>query len=311
MRSFQDVWNVTAMKSISEMYDRFDELDVELAVCLGDFLDTHRLEAKDLGLVLPILSTINERSYPTYILLGNHESYSDDGDHNILEYLRVYENIHPVTSTYVVEDMCFIPYYEDPSTVDMKDKIVFTHHDIYGSSLASGKTSAFFGIDPTVFNEAKLVMNGHVHLKSKVSHNVVNAGSLLVSQQGELRVGEYPSYYILDTRTGKYDSYENKNSMIYLTLPIEDISKVVKSGYDNMHTVLKVEYSGELPEDTLNTLHTSYRKILSSIEDAREEVVRSTSFDMKNYLVEYIRKDKDLSDDVKDDYIKTGVELLS
>lgn len=310
MRSFQDVWNVTASKSIYHMYDKFDELGVELAVCLGDFLDTPRLEAKDLSLVLPILSNINERSYPTYILLGNHESYGESGDCNILEYLRVYENIHPVTASYIMEDMCFIPYYEDPVNINMDDRIVFTHHDIYGSALASGKTSAFFGIDPKVFSRAKLVLNGHVHLKSKVCNNVVNAGSLLISQQGELKVGEYPSYYTVDTRTGKYETYDNEHSMIYLTLPIEEVGEVVQSGYDQMHTVLKVEYSGELPDSMINTLHTSYKKILSSIEDTKSEVVRASSFDMKNYLVEYIKKDKELSDDLKEDYIKTGVELL-
>ena len=198
MRALQDIWDVTATKSLYNMYDKFDEANVEMVVCLGDFFDAPRLEAKHLKLVLPILDNINNRSYPTYILLGNHESYDEES--NILEYLTTYDNIIPITSPTEIEGMLFLPYYADPSKFNMEDKIVFTHHDIYGSALASGKTEAFFGISPEVFKDARIVMNGHVHLRSKVSDNIVNAGSILVSQQGELRLGDFPRYYTLDTK---------------------------------------------------------------------------------------------------------------
>lgn len=310
MRSLQDLWNVTSQKSLHHMYNHFDELSIEMAVCLGDFLDTPRLEAKDVGLVLPILEDINSRSYPTYILLGNHEIYDDD--HNILDYLSIYENIHPVTSATIIEDMCFIPYNEDPKIIDMKDKVVFTHHDIYGSALASGKTYAFFGLDPKIFEGSKLVMNGHVHLKSCISKRVVNAGSLLVSQQGELKLGDYPSYYLVDSSSGSYSSYENRNSMIYLTIDESEVGKVVKE-YDQMHTVLKVEYEGEIPDNWINTAHTSWKKKVSSIGSAEEyDIVRTTSnFDMKNYIVEYLKKDVEVPDSCLEDYINTALEMLS
>lgn len=307
MRSFQDLWNATAMKSLHHMYNHFDELDVEMVVCLGDFFDTPRLEAKDVGLVLPILEDINSRSYPTYILLGNHEIY--DADHNILDYLSIYENIHPVTSTTIMENMCFIPYHEDPKVTDMTDMIVFTHHDIYGSALAGGKTSAFFGLDPAIFSRAKLVMNGHVHLKSRISNRLINAGSLLVSQQGELKLGEYPSYYLVDSHTGVFLEYVNKHSMIYLTISEDEAGKIVQN-YDQMHCVLKVEYKDEMPGTWINTAHTSWHKKISSIESSSTEVIHHSSFDMKNYLVDYIKRSADISDSKKSDYTTTGLELL-
>ena len=308
MRTFQDVWDTTAKKSIYNMYDKFDEFAVDSVICLGDFFDAPRIEAKYMSLLIPILDHINGRNYPTYILLGNHEIDSDES--NILDFLSTYENIIPITELNEIEGMVFIPYNVDPAGVDMKDKIVFTHHDIYGSELAGGRTKAFFGVDTSIFKEAKLVMNGHVHLRSRVSKNIINAGSILVSQQGELKVGDYPQYYLIDKSTAEITPYDNKDSMIYLTTNIDDINNVVKVDYDNSHLVLKVEYSGELPENMINALHTSYRKLIDNINTTSEEIVHSSNFDMKNYLIEYIKKDTEVSDADKDSYIATGLELI-
>lgn len=309
MRTLQDEWNTTAMKSIYHMYDKFDELNVESVVCLGDFFDAPRLEAKHMQLVLPILENINNRTYPTYILLGNHEAESEDS--NILEFINTYDNIIPVTSLADIEGMLFVPYHIDPNDVKINsDHIVFTHHDIYGSELASGKTKAFFGIDPDIFSNAKLVMNGHVHLKSKVRKNLLNAGSILISQQGELKVGEYPSYYKVDTKTGEYESYDNEHSLIYLTANISDTEKIKSKGYDLGHLVLRLEYSGELPESTLSPLHISYRKLVEDIGASEEIVIHKENFDMRNYLINYIKEDQEVSENDKESYVTTGLELL-
>jgi len=310
MRSMQSQWEVTASKSIYYMYDKFDEMNVESAVCLGDFFDKPVIEAKHMQLVLPILKYINERTYPTYLLLGNHEIDSDDS--NILDFLSMYENIIPVTSLTGVEHMLFIPYNEDPEGASdyMRGHIVFTHHDIYGSELAGGKTKAFFGLNPEIFIGAKLVMNGHVHLKSKPAPNIINAGSLLTSQQGELKLGDFPSYYILDTNTAEYQVYNNEHSLIYLTIDESEGGKIVHT-YDQMNCVLRVEYAGEIPDAWINTAHTSWKKKLGSIESTGETVVHDRNFDMKNYLVEYIKKDPTINIDSIEKYISTGLELLS
>lgn len=309
MRTLQYLWDVTASKSIHNMYNKFDEKSVEMVVCLGDFFDSPRLEAKHMSLVLPILQDINSRSYPTYILLGNHEAESEDS--NILEMLGVYENIHPITIPQILENMLFLPYYADPSQFDVKDRIVFTHHDIYGSALAGGKTHAFFGLDPSVFAGAKRVFNGHVHLKSRVNDLIINTGSFLISQQGELVLGEYPDIYFVDTKNGSYYVEPNKESMIYLTIDENEAGKVVQSGYDQMHCVLRVEYEGEMPESFIGTAHTTWRKKISSIDSEGTKEVHMDSFDMINYLIDHINKSSDVSDSEKEDYIKTGLEILS
>lgn len=306
MRTLQELWNSTAKKSIYHMYNKFDEEDVEMVVCLGDFFDSPRLEAKHLDLVLPILHDINERSYPTYILLGNHEAESEDS--NILEMLRIYENIHPITSPTLLEDKLFLPYYVDPRDYDMKDKIVFTHHDIYGAKLAGGKTKAFFGIDPSVFDGARKVFNGHVHLKSIIDDTVLNSGSLLISQQGELTLKDYPDYYIVDSKLGTYKRVPNEYSMIYLTIDEDQISDVLD--YDPTKLILKVEYEGDPPEICIDTPRISFRKKISSIESKDSRGIHLNSFDMRNYLVDYIKKDPEVSDSQKEDYITTGLEVL-
>lgn len=310
MRGMQSLWEESATSSIINMYKKFDEEKVEFAVCLGDFFDKPVIEAKSLHLVLPILNYINTREYPTYLLLGNHEI--DDHEHNILEYLSEYDNIKPVTNWDIVkDDFLFIPYSVDPRELDnniFNSKYVFTHHDIYGSELAGGKTKAFFGLDSEIFKDAKLVMNGHVHLKYNVTSNILNAGSLLVSQQGELRVCQYPSYYILDSDTGLLTEFENKDSMIYLSIDVKDSGLIVEKGYDQNKLVLRVDYEGELPESFINTAHTSWRKKITSIQSDTAEIVRTSNFDLKNYLIEYIKKDPTVTD--KETYIKIGLEVL-
>lgn len=309
MRSLQSIWDTTAMKSIYNMYDKFDEMSVEAAVCLGDFFDKPMIEAKHMQLVMPILNHIDQRTYPTYILLGNHEIDSDSS--NILDFLSNWNKIIPVTELSEIEGMVFIPYNVDPTTVDISGKIVFTHHDIYGSDLAGGKTRAFFGLDPSIFKDARLVMNGHVHLRSNPAKNILNAGSLLISQQGELKVGTFPQYYVLDTKSCKYHTIDNKYSMIFLTSPADKIDEVIEAKYDNSNLVLKVEYSGEIPDIPINTLHTSYRKISDSISSDRGELVRANSFDINNYLRHYIESDQGVPDFYKEEYIRLGLELLS
>ena len=310
MRNLQTEWDVTATKSIYYMYDKFDELNVESAVCLGDFFDTPRIEAKHMQLVLPILKHINERTYPTYLLLGNHEIDSDQS--NILDFLTSYENIIPVTSLTRVENMILVPYNVDPTELEYPPEcVVFTHHDIYGSELAGGKTKAFFGIDPDIFSSAKLVMNGHVHLKSKVRNNVINAGSLLVSSQGELRLGEYPEYYLLNTSDGELLSFPNKHSLIYVTSDEINIDKIESSGYDKSHLVLRLEYTGDVPDISLGNLHTNYRKLVENIESSGEGSFNSSNFDLKNYLSNYIKSDSEVPEGLKDDYIITGLRFLS
>lgn len=305
MRSLQQLWDKTATESLRYMYDKFDELDVESVVCLGDFFDAPRIEAKNMQLVMPILDYINSRTYPTYILLGNHEI--DSTESNILDFLSMYKNIIPMTHAMDIEGMLFIPYSEDPQLYDMKDRIVFTHHDIYGSQLAGGKNKAFFGLDPSVFKDAKLVMNGHVHLKSRPAHNIVNAGSILVSQQGELKLGDYPSYYTLDNKTADLKEYENIYSMIYLTIGENDTNKI-SSRYMSDNLVLRVEYEGEIPKDFMYTERVSWRKKISSIGSTTETKVSDRNFDLKNYLTEYIKNDESVSD--KEGYISAGMRLL-
>lgn len=313
MRSMQDVWEKSVTDSIINMYKTFDKEGVNFAVCLGDFFHAPILEAKSLHFVLPILNYINSRDYPTFFLLGNHEV--DDSEHNILGYLSEYENIKPVVDSDIyMDNFAFIPYTVDPEELDdyfMKDKYVFTHHDIYGSELASGKTKAFFGFPPALFKDAKKVFNGHVHLKSQVSENIINVGSLTVSQQGELKLGEYPEYLILNSSTGELSTYKNEYSMIYLSIDESETKDIVSSGYEASKLVLRVDYEGEIPENYIGTLHTSWRKKISSIENSEVEVVKSSNFDMKNYIVEYLKNDDSIPAESKEDYTNTALELLN
>jgi len=314
MKSIQDHWEGSVYKTFRSMYDQFNEETVEMAVCLGDFFDKAVLEAKSVRLVTEILQLINSQSFPTIFLLGNHEV--DSYYHNILEFLDQYENIIPVTERRLIDNnMYFLPYTSDiedfEGTDCLKDKIVFTHHDFYGTELANGKVKASFGVDPDLVKDAKIVFNGHVHLHSKLG-NILNLGSVLKSQQGELRVGEYPYFAIYDTVIGNLKLIPNLESILYLTVDT-DIRKVISKYSSDCKFLLSICYEedGDMedPDQFSNIIKYSMRKLVTGSLESDVEISR-THVDIKEVISQYIKNDSSVQDEDKDSMISLGLSLL-
>lgn len=315
MKSIQGYWESSVQKTFCFMYEQFNKANVEMAVCLGDFFDKAVLEAKSVRLVTEILQLINSQSFPTIFLLGNHEV--DSYYHNILEFLDQYENIIPVTERRLIDNnMYFIPYTSDiedfEGTDCLKDKIVFTHHDFYGTELANGKVKASFGIDPNLVKDARIVFNGHVHLHSELG-NIVNLGSVLKSQQGELKVGDYPCFATYNTVTGDYNYIPNFYSIMYLTVGT-DVRKVIEMYEPMCEFILSICYTDdedfmEDPDQFQNIIKYNLRKRVSgSLEDEIE--VSRTHIDIKEVVSQYIMNDSSIADSDKEVMINLGLTLL-
>jgi DNA repair exonuclease SbcCD nuclease subunit len=240
---------------------------------------------------------------------------------NILEFIE-YDNIETelLLESYEDEGILFIPYSQQVSEVDpemWKDKIVFTHHDIYGSELAGGKVKATFGIDPNIFEGAKLVVNGHVHNRSKVG-KVINAGSLFSTQFGELSETrrDKPQFYILDTETLEMTSYDNEDSIMFVTTDAKSVKKDL-SKYKNNKKVVRVLYDNEedvdkeILESDETILRVTYRKRLpTEVLTPDMESKIAGYLDLKVFLVQFIDRDDSVLPEDKSRVIELSKAVL-
>lgn len=313
MSGIQSYWDDSALRVFSSMYNRFSELNIESAICLGDFFDAPRLEAKSVKVVTEILSLINSSTFPTYFLLGNHEIFDEES--NILDYLLEYDNIIPVTEVKEYEGKVFVPYnvaLEDLPKDLIDGKYLFTHHDIYGSELAGGKVKASFGTNPSILSSARRVFNGHVHLNSEFG-NVVNVGSILKSQQGELRVGEYPVYYVLTGSGSVIKFHLDGNYIAPLTLTSEEYPRVLNMYPPSVKFLLRLSYEDDsqiVPiESDSRVLKFRVHRDVSNSSMESVEVARK-SIDIKELITTYIRKDDTVAPEDKERMVSLGLSLL-
>lgn len=317
--TIQSEWEDSIISTFESMYTTFKENDIKEVFCLGDFFDKPVLEARHVNLVNTIVKILSESGIFTYFLLGNHEIESDE--HNILECLsKMHAPIEIISKPSYNEGaggIFCIPYnykLEDIPPEEIEGRILFTHHDIYGSELAGGKVKASFGTDPNILSSARAVFNGHVHLRSKFG-NVTNVGSLFTTQFGELKEGDLtdkPKYYILDTKTLELTEFVNEHSINYVTTTVDSLPRVLESYGTKM---LRIEYEGDMPTDLVlddKVLKTFYKKKLSkSLEDSsdKDEVVAST-LDMHQLIDSYVNKDETLSQESKKEILDKIVTVI-
>lgn len=317
VQKIQADWIQSVESSFYSMVEDFKAQKVDAVVCGGDFFDKAMLLASNVKTLMYVLGALNSLQVPVFFLLGNHEIES--AEENILEILDVYPHLTPVTATTKYHGLTFIPYSEDPKDhlCDMRDQVVFTHHDIYGSSLAGGRTRAKFGLDPKIFSDARLVINGHIHSKSEFV-NVRNIGSLLCGAQGEITYPESPCYYILNSDTLHLEPRKNLHSIHYVTCDAKSVTKVLDH-YKNVKTVLRYEYTEDSEikvfEDLLdkypNVIRHNLRRLIdySNVTNGGNGQVASI-IDVPAILQRYVMDDGKVTQDMRDEMIAVGKRLL-
>lgn len=314
-----------ARKTIDAIIDYFSNRDVDAIVSGGDTFDTASLEGWCVNYMVEILQKLQAfaelKGIMIYFNLGNHEIY--DEENSILEVLKPYPNLVAVLEPTLVRPGLFIiPYGFDPADYkdQMKGNVIVTHHDIYGMSLAAGRSRAKFGYDPKIFKDAKVVLNGHVHSKSKIGTNIHNCGSVLTMAQGELVNGDHPCFYEYEDVTNQLTKIENLNSIHYVTANKKNLKKTLEL-YAPVKVILRYEYE-DLKE--IDDLETAIQKYSSSnlLAYSTRSVLDSTSVhqddqtyvkcavDIPNILVAQVTGDHTVPPHLKAEYIKIGKELL-
>lgn len=317
IQMIQADWKQSVVESFKSMTAQFELAKVDAIICGGDFFDKALIEAWSLRMVMECLTSLDRLNVPVYFLLGNHEIESET--ENIIEFLDIYPNLKPITHTYDDGTFVLIPYSDDPIQVSMKDRIVVTHHDIYGSSLAAGRSKAKFGIDPREFKDARIVLNGHIHSRSSFV-NVRNIGSFLCGAQGELRPGEHPNAYILETDDLSLTELPNYQAIHFVTLESKNLKKYLDY-YQSRGCKLVVRYEYEteaelqLFDDEVknydNVLRHNLRRLMNIANVGTGVTPQVTSLiDVPSILQRHVIEDPKVEQSMKQEITDIGKVLL-
>lgn len=325
-------WRDSAIESFNVILDTFSKEQIDCGVVNGDFFDKALLKAKHVRMIMDILKRMDEMGIKWYFNLGNHEieklaTVDGDDEENILELLGSFNNLIPVTKGLVLhnEGWIMIPYSENPEDYSymMDGYIVFTHHDIYGSSLAAGRSKAKFGLDPAIFSKAARVFNGHIHSKSAFA-NIVNTGAFLCGAQGELSPKEHPSAYIIEwdhqTTQLTIKDIPNHHAIHYVTCDAKNYRKVMDY-YKGLgcKVVLRYEYTDQADLDVFDKwiqyfphiIRHNLRRMMdvSNVTNNAGPQVTAT-IDVPTILHKRVQDDPKVDANDKTRYVDVGKKLL-
>lgn len=268
--------------------DLVSKYNVELCVCLGDFLHNSYLPASDVDYVLSLLDTMQGVS--TFILTGNHDRSSKE-DSLIKFFDRVNTQIHTIDKIETIgingKVLTFISngMTDELPNYDIKSSdYIFTHEDYPGSIMNSSGTvskSGYVFKDGTLKKSA-VIFNGHIHCSGEIlsstgrsSYKIYNVGAVSPIAYGEIKSNTFPVVMILDTETNELN-YEVVYPMMPLTCNYDQYKEFCEFYPEFLHSCirLRLTYEGDLPEfkHTDEYLSVEFKKLLHSGLGVDEEV---------------------------------------
>jgi len=256
------------------MYDKFEELGVDIIVNCGDTLDSSVLKADEISALHEFYSF--SKGTKEYHIVGNHEM--KDNDHNfysssILKSLKFIEMIDKPTKVKVGDiGLAFLPYDKTENITyklisGLKSDYLFSHIDIKGSALR-GSYIMDTGVEPEWLAENfKITINGHLHTPEIINtsqNEVRNIGS--VSSISFVDSNSYiPSICVLDTDTGKIRRYKNPASILFRKIEINSVNDLMSyiRSLDEHKYILHITCPQNIRDDLKNILESNENKILT------------------------------------------------
>lgn len=250
-------------------------------VFLGDiFHYKHKVTVPFLLQVQKILNKHKDRKM--IIIDGNHDFLSDNLSINSLFSPQIKVYSVPTIDDFMGIKTCFFPYIP-AEKIDLEKKydcdLVFSHLFLEGSSY---KFVGIKEIPISIFPNAKLIFNGHIHAASTYK-NVVFSGSIYSTNYSEKNNRHF--YYIFDTDTFEYETVE----IAYLQM-------VETDGYNPMYNTPEyiVYYTGDIGEAAK---YTNVRRLIMrnvvKLEEVKEkeqafnDIYAQIKRELSNYLITY------------------------
>lgn len=303
------------------------EYNIDMCICLGDFLHNSYIAASDMKYLSDIISTITTR---TEILTGNHER-SDEENSAITWFSMLNSNIHVITK--------YDKYVDDHDKVHvfvsyghMKDldkellasaNYLYTHEDYSGLVLNTSGSKSVHGykFSKSDVKDTLRVFNGHIHhkdwniLSMSDQPEILNVGAVSPVAFGELELYDYPGVVILDTENGSSSYAPVKQPILPVTCSVGQYGEVLSKYNDELsHVRLRVTYRGDLPEldHTDRFLSVEYKKLLESSLDDTQSVtqVEDVIVSVPNFIQEYLSGTKDISEDEKPEVLSICQQIL-
>ncbi len=290
----------------------------KMVVSLGDVLeamlmiDAASLSAAAKGMGM-ISQTCAKLGIKHYVVLGNHDLCTESRSVYSTEFLNFYPNTQ-VVSELLVDDtlkIALIPYINDTelflNTVKdiPSDFRLFTHIDLAGIQLTGSGYKSEEGIDPKSLTRFKLVVNGHIHIPSKVSNNIIDLGSIIQTQYDQM-AKDLPRGVMLLDDGDKYSMIPNIISPI-----IARVSKIeeLKDLPDNSYVIYE---NKDMDEALLSSMLSRFAKFRINKKRDLQPIQDNTTFqssDPHGLFEEYIGQLRTTLD--KDTLKKEGVAVIN
>ena len=190
----------------------------DLVIGLGDLFDASQLSDMEITAAKDLLFA----DLPTYLLVGNHESGSQNlaySSTKVLEGPKCAIISEPVSIKLdCCTELCFLPYITEcdrkaineyfPDRALNSKRIILSHNDIKGISY--GPVVSTFGFDITdIEASCDLYINAHIHNGQYITDKVLNIGNITGQNFSEDAFKYSHNIIILDTDTLRLTFIEN------------------------------------------------------------------------------------------------------
>lgn len=270
------------INSMNEMYQTFENKNVDLIINCGDTFNSHTVTSDELAAYLDIK---HEVFCKECIIVGNHDKYNNA--FNSIKLAKMYDNIDVVNDYKVFRlegsdiDIYIMGYFDTVEFNEIYNKmleeypkvhnksILFMHGDINGSMLVGGLRIENQISKAKLLDNFDLVINGHIHcnetIYNKDNKKIINIGSLTTHSfaDSNKHVGRY---YILDTKDMSIESFEAKDQVLFRTYEINnenDINAFKESlSLNNFNKIVKIKCPFELKNSIETICLNNQYKIL-------------------------------------------------
>lgn len=312
--------------------------NVDAVLFGGDLLhERQKIDSYTFTEVFKILEKYQDKSFKTYLLLGNHDMwFSNSWSVNSIYPFGALKNFETVTETKEIK-VCdstwhFIPYTHNPLDEleklprnAVKDCYLLGHLAIDGSRLNSSGSIADVAIehdgdmtkvDKSIFCHYKHAFFGHYHSAQKLAKNVEYIGSPLQLSFGEAH--EKKHIILLDTATNDLKYIENNFSPKHFYIKDTDLDQfdqgLLEKSFicilseSNLDSVTKKEIEKKLEGKDIGSIQV--RQNAKKMDEHVIQDAKSILSD-ENKLIEKYVEQVNPEGLVKDDLIKIGLEILN
>lgn len=237
--------------------------DCGMVIGLGDLFDSSQLSDVE----ITAAKELPFAELPTYLIVGNHESSSQDLAFSSTKVLEA-DNRHIISEPYsfFVDDteICLLPYVTESDRKTLSEyfpnksnkRVILSHNDIKGISYGPVISAMGFDISDIEAN-CDLYINAHIHNGQQITNKIYNIGNITGQNFSEDALKYSHNIIILDTTDLSLTHIENPYAYNFYKLQIEcesDISCLDRLK-NNAVLSIKCEQSlAELVKQKISTL---------------------------------------------------------